>query len=119
MIVSENGRSHTDVLQNVLLKATRTEERTIRIEEKLIEREVRESVKRFNILPYFPVTSLAVLEDFLSNNEHNFTEKKLEFETYLYSVCSDASDMDSFCAGLLKTLFRKNFIMTHRWPSTE
>ena len=83
------------------------------------ERDVRESVQRFNILPYFPITSLVVLEDFLSNDDQNFKEKKEEFETYIYSVCYLATDMDSFCAGLLKTLFRKHFIRDHRWPSTE
>lgn len=91
----------------------------MKIEEKIVEREVREAVDRFNILPYFPVSSLVVLEDFLSNDDRNFVAKKLEFETYIYSVCSLATDLDSFCAGLLKTLFRKDFIRDHRWPSTE
>lgn len=115
----ENGRGHTDLLQNILMKVTKTEDRTIRIEENLRKRELRETVNRFNILPYFPVTSLAVLEDFLSNDDKNFKDKKEEFEVYIYSVCSLSSDMDTFCAGLLKILFRKDFIREHRWPSTE
>lgn len=141
VIVSENGRGHTDLLQNVLNKSTKTEERTTKIEEQLRKRELRESIERINILAYFPVTSLAALEDFLSNDDKNFKvfffsildffftcnqllhffikEKKEEFETYLYAVCSMATDIDSFCAGLLKTLFRKYFIRDHRWPTTE
>ena len=116
---SENGRGHTDMLQTIVLKVTNIDDRTLNIEKKFQEREVRERVERFNILPYFPVSSLAVLEDFLSNDDGNFKEKKEEFETYIYSVCSLSTDMDTFCASLLKTLFRKDFIREHRWPSTE
>ena len=116
---SESGRGNTDVLQNILMRVTSIDERTLKIEKSIEEREVREKVKRFDINPYFPISSLAVLEDFLSNDDQNYKEKKEEFETYLYSVCSTTNDMDTFCAGLLKILFRKDFIREHRWPTTE
>lgn len=119
VIVSENGRGHTELLQNILHKSTKVDERTINIDERLLALEKRELLVRINILAYFPVSSLTVLEDFLSNDEQNFKEKKEEFETYLYSVCSLATDMDSFCSKLLNTLFRKSFIRDHRWPTTE
>ena len=119
VLVNENGRANTDILKTILLKVTNNEERTKRIEVAMKERELRDSVERFNIKPYFPATSLAIMEDFLSNNENNFKEKKEEFEVYLNSCSTLELDMDNFCAHLLKTLFRKDFIRDHRWPTTE
>lgn len=118
-MVTENGRGHTDFLQSILLKVTKIDERTKKLEDDAQKRDLRDQAQRFNIMPYFPVSSLVVLEDFMSNDEQNFKEKKGEFETYIYSVCSVSADMDTFCAGLLKILFRKEFIRTHRWPTTE
>ena len=116
---TDNGRAHTTMLQTILMKVTKTEERTRILEENDKEREIRGKVERFNIKPYFPATSLTLIEDFLSNKDGNFKEKKEEFEVYLYSVCTLDMDMDSFCAGLLKILFKKDFIRDHRWPTSE
>ena len=101
------------------MKVTKTEERTKVLEDKERERDLRGTVQRFDIKPYFPATSITLMRDFLSNDEGNFKEKKEEFEIYLYSCCSLEMDMDNFCAGLLKVLFRKSFIRDHRWPTLE
>lgn len=76
------------------MKVTKTDERTRILEEKEKERELRGAVKRFNLKPYFPATSITLIEDFISNKEGNFTEKKEEFEVYLYSCCSLDMDID-------------------------
>lgn len=107
------------MLKTILMRVNKIDDRTLNIESSLKEKEVRENVVRFNITPYFPVSSLTLLDDFLGNADGNFKEKKEEFEVYLYSCSTLDSDLDSFCAGLLKTLFRKQFIRDHRWPSTE
>lgn len=101
------------------MKVSRIDERTTNLERIEEERHVQETVKKFNINPYFPATSLTVMEDFISNDDQNFQEKKEAFEVYLYSVCTLDYDMDSFVAGLLKILFSKDFIRDHRWPSSE
>lgn len=101
------------------MKVTQIDGRTKSLEEKDRERELRSTIERFNIQPYFPATSLTVIEDFISNKEGNFKEKKEEFEVYINAVCTLDYDMDNFCSGLLKILFRKHFIRDHRWPSTE
>ena len=107
------------MLSTLTLKVSRVDERTLRIEKAIEERNKREAIRRFNLAPYFPISSLTILGDFLSNSEGNFTEKKEEFEVYLNSCCTLVLDMDNFSARLLKTLFRKDFIRDHRWPSVE
>lgn len=107
------------MLQNVVLKVCNVDERTKRIETKIDEQGRRDSIERINILEFFPVSSLVILQEFMSNSDGNFKAKKEEFEGYLYSVCTLALDMDNFCSNLLKTLFRKEFIRDHRWPTTE
>lgn len=118
-IQSESGRGNTNILQTILLKVSQIDERTKRQEEREKEREVQSTLERFNISPYFPATSLTIIEDFMGNKEGNFKLKKEEFETYLYSVCTLDYNMDNFCSKLLNALFRKFFIRDHRWPSTE
>lgn len=116
---TENGRAHTDMLATIMMRVSRIDDRTLNLEKKMDEQERSKKLKRFDISPYFPISSMVVLNDFLSNKDGNFTEKKEEFEKYLYSCCSLVMDMDNFSAGLLKTLFTKEFIRDHRWPSTE
>lgn len=118
-MANENGRGHTSMLQTILLKVSAIDDRTKALEEKERERELRQTVERFNIAPYFPATSLTLMEDFMSNHDKNFKQKKEEFEIYLYSCCTLDYDMDTFCSRLLKTLFKKDFIRDYRWPTSE
>lgn len=117
---TENRRMQTELLQTILLKLTKMEEKVENIEKKQIESEKRNSKGNFDITPYFPISSLAVLSDFMSNTDGNFKEKKDEFVDYLNSVSDmDCDDLDNFSSKLLSSLFTKKFIRTHRWPSSE
>lgn len=116
---SEGGRAHINVLQTVLLKITNVEERILSMEKKQKEQVVRDAQKKFDINPYFPAASMTILNDFMSNKDGNFKEKKDEFEVYLNSIGTLDNDMDTFSAGLLKVLFTKEFIRDHRFPTSE
>ena len=119
MLISENVRVNTEMIQSVLLKSTQAEQRAIKRDKQHDQRDVRESLRGFNLTPYFPASSLTILNEFMSNKDGDFQQKKEEFERYLNSVATVVYDMDNFCAALLKTLFNKNFIKTHRWPTSE
>lgn len=107
------------MLQSALYKIVKIEERTERIEKKQQERDARDSAKTFNIFGYFPASSVEIINDFISNKDGDFKEKKEAFECYLNCVTTMDPDMDSFSAALLKVLFTKAFIRDHRWPTSE
>lgn len=115
----ESGRANTSVMQTILKKINNIEERTTIIEKRQRAQMLQDMSKKFNVAPYFPCSSPALIDDFMSNAENNFKEKKDAFEVYLNSVGTMDPDMDSFSAGLLKTLFTKDFIRDHRWPTSE
>lgn len=106
------------MLQIILAKVTSIDERVQKLEKKQ-EEDRKEANKGIDINAYFPITSLTVLGDFLSNKDGLFKERKDAFEGYLNSVCYDEEDLDLFCAGLLKSLFSKDFICNHRFPTSE
>lgn len=101
------------------MKISEVDERSRKTEKRQSKLDAKQAVEGFNLRPYFPITSLTLLNDFISNSDGKFIEKKDEFFEYLNSVSNLDSDMDAFCAGLLKVLFSKDFIRTHRWPSNE
>lgn len=117
--LTENGRSHSDMMQTILLKVSNLEESSIKAEKRQKKLDELSVVKRVNLAPYFPISSLSVLFDFLSNKDGLFKERKEEFECYLNSCALTVPDMDTFSAHLLKILFTKSFIRDHRWPTTE
>ena len=116
---TEGGRAHTNLLQTILKKVQEIDERTANIEREQKERKMKESLNKFDIRPYFPMSSLTILNDFLSNEDNDFKDKKDAFEVYLNSISSLDPDLDTFSAGLLKALFRTAFIRDHRWPTSE
>ena len=118
-LLSENGRSNTDMLQTLMLKVTNLEERNKKQEERQEIIDVKESLRSVDITPYFPISSVTLINEFMSNRDGNFQQRKDEFEGYLNSCSTLVFDMESFSAGLLRSLFKKNFIRDHRWPTSE
>lgn len=115
----EGGRAQSSAMQSLNQKVGNINERTDNIEKRQKAHMQQDSSKKFDISPYFPLSSLALLEDFMSNVHNDFKEKKDAFEVYLNSIATMDHDMDTFSAALLRVLFTKDFIRDHRWPTSE
>ena len=73
-----------------------------------------------DISKYFPLKSNADLMEFLSDEEGTFEAKKKQFKYMLYTcVTNQKTQKRQFGEALKTTVFSRNYVTTHRWPTPK
>ena len=69
--------------------------------------------------PYFPCSSTKTLNDFLSNADGGYEQRRKSFEFMLYGVVTTTTNKRLFQDALMSCLFTRPYVNTHKWPCTE
>ena len=73
-----------------------------------------------DIYIYFPAKDNTMIHNFLSDEDGNFHAKRKQFEYMLYTcITSQKSQKRPFGEALKNTIFSRQYVSTHRWPSAK
>ena len=71
-----------------------------------------------DLQPFFPCTSNQTLLTFMSNSDGQYERRRKALESLLYSIAtSNNSSKRSFSDALFHSLFARNYILQHQWPT--
>ena len=77
-------------------------------------------MNRVEIYDHFPLKDSQALSQFMSNDDGTFKEKRTQFEFMLYNAATKhRSHQRQFGESLKTILFSREYVSTHRWPSTR
>ena len=67
---------------------------------------------------YFPIKDNEMIHNFMSDVDGTFNEKRRQFEFLMYSTVTNQKSMKrAFGESLKSTLFTREYVATHRWPT--
>lgn len=68
-----------------------------------------------DISEFFPVKNAEMLDLFMDRQHPKWPERRDEFYHYLYTCVTETKS--SFCTGLFKALFTREYMRTVKWPA--
>ena len=71
-----------------------------------------------DLQPFFPCSDNEVLRSFLSNTDGLYEKRRRALDSFLFSiVTSNNSKKRLFSDALFHSLFSRDYILNHLWPS--
>lgn len=69
-----------------------------------------------DISEFFPVERAEQIENFMDRSHPDWPSRRSQFYSYLFNIVTDSKK--NFTKGLLKALFRREYMRTVKWPSS-
>ena len=71
-----------------------------------------------DLQPFFPCEDNQTIMQFMTNSDGCYEKRRKAFESFLYSIAtSNKSKKRLFSNALFHSLFVRNYILNHLWPS--
>ena len=104
--------------EEMLANQTKIMDQLTRMESQMERLAFNIDMTSIDISGYFPIRNNEMIYAFLSNEDGTLEEKKKLFEYMMYTSVTTLKTMKrAFGESLKTTLFSREYIATHRWPS--